>query len=93
VANPKLALLDEPFTGLDTLVKEDVAASLFAFAKDNRIAVLLVTHDLNDAVSYSQRVLVLGGRPVARVLAEVNSSDGSALETIHQLLRRHANVR
>jgi len=53
----------------------------------------LVTHDLNDAVSYSQRVLVLGGRPVARVLAEVDSSDGSALEIIHQLLRRHANGR
>jgi ABC-type nitrate/sulfonate/bicarbonate transport system ATPase subunit len=92
VANPKLALLDEPFTGLDSLVKEDVAASLFAFAKDNRIAVLLVTHDLNDAVSYSQRILVLGGRPVARVLAEVKSSDRSALETVHQLLRRQASV-
>jgi NitT/TauT family transport system ATP-binding protein len=92
VANPKLALLDEPFTGLDSLVKEDVAASLFAFAKDNGIGVLLVTHDLNDAVSYSQRVLVLGDRPVARVLAEVQTSDGSALETIRQLLRRYANV-
>jgi ABC-type nitrate/sulfonate/bicarbonate transport system ATPase subunit len=94
VANPRLALLDEPFTGLDTLVKEDVAASLFAFAKENRVGVLLVTHDLNDAVSYAQRVLVLGGRPMARVLAEVDASDNSAaVETIHQLLRGHANVR
>ncbi len=91
VGNPKLALLDEPFTGLDTLVKEDVADSLFAFAKNDRIGVLLVTHDLNDAVSFSQRVLVLGGRPVSQVLAEVVTSDSSALETIHQLLRRCAN--
>jgi ABC-type nitrate/sulfonate/bicarbonate transport system ATPase subunit len=93
VANPKLALLDEPFTGLDTLVKEDVAASLFAFAKNNRTSVLLVTHDLNDAVSFSQRVLVLGGRPIASVLAEIDTSDNSALDTIHQLLRRYANGR
>jgi NitT/TauT family transport system ATP-binding protein len=97
VASPKLALLDEPFTGLDSLVKEDVAGSLFAFAKNNRIGVLLVTHDMNDAVSYSQRVVVLGGvlggRPIARVLAEVDTSRSSALETIQQLLRRYANDR
>jgi ABC-type nitrate/sulfonate/bicarbonate transport system ATPase subunit len=93
VANPKLVLLDEPFTGLDTLVKEDVAASLFAFARSNGIGVLLVTHDLNDAISFSQRVMVLGGRPIAHVLAEVDTSEASAPETIRELLRRHANVR
>jgi len=92
VASPKLVLLDEPFTGLDTLVKEDVAESLFAFANNTRIGVVLVTHDLNDAVSFSQRIVVLGGRPLTRVLAEVSSTDPNALQTIRQLHRRYAHA-
>jgi ABC-type nitrate/sulfonate/bicarbonate transport system ATPase subunit len=92
VADPNLLLLDEPFTGLDTIVKEDVAASLFEFARRTQIGVLLVTHDLNDAIEFSDRVLVLGGSPVTRVLAEVPTNHPSALTTVRSLLREGGNV-
>jgi ABC-type nitrate/sulfonate/bicarbonate transport system ATPase subunit len=92
VAAPKLLLLDEPFTGLDTIVKEDVAASLFEFARLTQLGLLLVTHDLNDAVEFSDRVLVLGGIPVTRVLAEIPKDHPSALATIRNVLRGHINV-
>lgn len=92
VADPKLLLLDEPFTGLDTIVKEDVAESLFEFARRTQIGVLLVTHDLNDAIEFSDRVLVLGGAPVTRVLAEIPTNQPSALNTVRNLLREGGNV-
>ena len=91
VASPRLLLLDEPFTGLDTLVKEDVAQTLYEFAQNRQIPVLLVTHDLDDAVHFSERVVVLGENSPTRVLAEVHTSESNALNTVRETLRRNAH--
>lgn len=72
VAHPRVLLLDEPFTGLDSLVKAEVARYLFGFAERECIPILFVTHDLHDAVDFSDRVLVLGRHPVTEVVEESN---------------------
>ena len=81
VGQPKLLLLDEPFTGLDLLVKEDVAASVLHFASQFEIGVIFVTHDIRDAAIFCDRIVVLGGKPITRIIAEIAGKQAnSALE-------------
>ena len=90
IAKPKLLLLDEPFTGLDSLVKEDVASSIFAYAHAREIAVLLVTHDLYDAVNFTERVFVVGKQPVSEIVAEVETNAPDAGKRIRESLRANS---
>jgi ABC-type nitrate/sulfonate/bicarbonate transport system ATPase subunit len=63
-------LLDEPFGALDALTRADLQGVLAALWGEHRPTVLLVTHDLDEALLLADRVLVSGPRP-ARVTAEV----------------------
>lgn len=72
LAEPKVLLLDEPFTGLDLHVKEEIAERLFSFAETHGTSILFVTHDLYDACEYAKRVVVLSGRSPAIINAVVD---------------------
>jgi ABC-type nitrate/sulfonate/bicarbonate transport system ATPase subunit len=88
VANPRILLLDEPFTGLDTFVKEDVAEALFQFARDEGAAVLFVTHDLEDARHYAQRAVVIAAGQPSVIAGVVRSDEDRWLERIRELIGR-----
>ncbi len=68
--NPDVLLLDEPFSALDAQTKmvlqQDLAATLFEAKK----TALLITHDLVEAISLSDRVLVMSRRP-GRIVREI----------------------
>lgn len=89
LGDPGLLLLDEPFTGLDTLVKRVVASRLFSVARASGAAILFVTHDLNDAVEFSDRVVVLGGHQPVTVAGEVLSRSSDAMAQIGELMAAH----
>ncbi len=72
LAEPKVLLLDEPFTGLDLHVKEEIAERLFSFAESHGTSILFVTHDLHDACEYATRVVVLSGQLPATINAVVD---------------------
>jgi ABC-2 type transport system ATP-binding protein len=57
--DPDVLLLDEPFGGLDPVVREEVLRSVIAAVGDRPRAVLLVTHDLDVAARIADRVAVL----------------------------------
>jgi len=63
-------LLDEPFGALDALTKLDMQSWLLGVCRSLGATVLLVTHDLEEAVYLSDRVYVMGPRP-GRVVDEV----------------------
>ncbi|MDX6646608.1 MAG: putative thiamine transport system ATP-binding protein [Miltoncostaeaceae bacterium] len=63
-------LLDEPFGALDALTRTELHRSVEALWAEHRPTLLLVTHDLDEALTLADRVLVSGPRP-ARALAEV----------------------
>jgi len=63
-------LLDEPFGALDALTRTELHRSVEALWAEHRPTLLLVTHDLDEALTLADRVLVSGPRP-ARVLADV----------------------
>jgi osmoprotectant transport system ATP-binding protein len=63
--NPPLVLLDEPFAALDPLTRMDVHAQLLALQALEPRCILLVTHDMREALKLADRVVVLeGGRIV-----------------------------
>lgn len=70
VLSSELVLMDEPFANLDRMTADKIRARLIAILKENASAVLFVTHNLSEAVSLSDRVMVLSDKPT-RVKAEV----------------------
>ncbi len=67
VREPKLLLLDEPFGALDALTRIDMHRLVLSLWRTHRPAVLLVTHDVDEAVLLADRVLVLAEGRVAHV--------------------------
>ncbi len=68
--SPDLLLLDEPFSALDYQTRLEVCDDIYAIIKNEKKSAILVTHDLAEAISVGDRVLVLGHRP-ARVQADI----------------------
>lgn len=70
VANPELVLLDEAFAALDGVTRRAVQAEFLALQAELGWTVLMVTHELDDAVRLADRVVALDGPPL-RVVEEV----------------------
>jgi sulfonate transport system ATP-binding protein len=68
VAEPQLLLLDEPFGALDALTRLSMRALLLDLWRRHGFGVLLVTHDVEEAVELADKVLVLEGGRVAHTI-------------------------
>jgi NitT/TauT family transport system ATP-binding protein len=64
---PKLILMDEPFASLDAIVRARVVRDVVALVEREGISVLLVTHDLEEALSLSDEVNLLSRGPRAHI--------------------------
>lgn len=64
---PRLLLMDEPFSALDAILRMEITRDLVRLVEEEGIAVLLVTHDLEEALSLSDRIYLLSKGPRARV--------------------------
>jgi NitT/TauT family transport system ATP-binding protein len=70
IYEPRLLLMDEPFAALDARMRTLLHVDLRRTVSETGVAVLFVTHDLDEAALLSERVLVIGGAP-GRVIDEV----------------------
>jgi NitT/TauT family transport system ATP-binding protein len=68
---PDLLLLDEPFVSLDTALAARMREELLALVLKQSAATLLVTHDIEEALSIADRIFVLSGAP-GRLLADLH---------------------
>jgi NitT/TauT family transport system ATP-binding protein len=64
---PKLLLMDEPFASLDAIVRARISQEVVELVEREKIGVLLVTHDLEEAIALSDAVYLLSQGPRARV--------------------------
>ena len=89
---PDLLLLDEPFSALDYQTRLEVSDDIGGILRREKRTAVLVTHDLSEAISLGNRVIVLSGRP-ARVIASVPiafAHDKCTAEPLSPLARRNA---
>jgi NitT/TauT family transport system ATP-binding protein len=70
IADPGLLLMDEPFSALDAITRDDMNIVLLDLWDRYRKTVLFVTHSIREAVLLSDRVLVMGRAP-SRIIADV----------------------
>jgi NitT/TauT family transport system ATP-binding protein len=61
--DPEILLMDEPFSALDAQTRESLQHELLSIHAKTRKTILFVTHDLDEAVYLSDRVIVMGSRP------------------------------
>lgn len=60
VMKPKILLLDEPLSALDGVIKESIKAKIKEIARDLNLTTIIVTHDPEEALSLSDKVMILG---------------------------------
>lgn len=64
VMKPKILLLDEPLSALDGVIKESIKAKIKEIARDLNLTTIIVTHDPEEALSLSDKVMILNGGKV-----------------------------
>lgn len=63
VLHPKILLLDEPFSSLDYQTRLSVSADIGKIIRESKKTAIMVTHNLSEAISLSDRIIVLSKRP------------------------------
>jgi NitT/TauT family transport system ATP-binding protein len=77
-ANPRLLLLDEPFGALDLQIRESMQEFLYGLWRRTGLSVLLITHDIDEALLLAQQVHILAPRPgriVQSLTVELNKDN------------------
>lgn len=81
--NPELLLLDEPFSALDYQTRLSVSDDIYKIIRSTKKTAILITHDLSEAISMADRVIVLKKRPTtiaAEIPIKLTLSNRSALD-------------
>lgn len=70
---PEILLLDEAFSALDYQTRIMVTKDIYSILKNEKITTIMVTHDISEAISMSDRVIVLSKRPAkVKKIYEIN---------------------
>lgn len=64
---PKLLLLDEPFGALDALTRGNLQEQLMQICQENQVTAVMVTHDVDEAVLLSDRIVMLTNGPESKI--------------------------
>src|SRR5690606_35407686 len=70
IRDPKILLMDEPFGPLDAQTRQIMGNLLLDLWSADRKAVLFVTHDLEEAIALSDRVVIMSAGPAAKIIGE-----------------------
>jgi NitT/TauT family transport system ATP-binding protein len=83
IYEPRLLLMDEPFAALDAQMRTQLQAELLRVVQTTGVAVLFVTHDIEEAAMLADRVIVIGGSP-GHIIDDIPMSLGAKrdLETL-----------
>ncbi|APZ52864.1 ABC transporter ATP-binding protein [Salipiger abyssi] len=77
--NPEVLLLDEPFSALDAFTRRSLQRDVRAIARDLGLTLVIVTHDVSEAVRMADRVLVLDANP-----GRIAEDTGVALDEVQR---------
>ncbi len=69
---PRMLLLDEPFAQIDALTRGVIQEELVRMWQDTGITIFMVTHDVDEAILLSDRILLMSPGPEARIMEEMH---------------------
>jgi ABC-type nitrate/sulfonate/bicarbonate transport system ATPase subunit len=94
---PEVLVLDEPFGALDAITKEELQEELLAIWREHKPTVLMITHDIDEALFLSDRIVMMTNGPSATIgeIMEVPFERPRSFESIQDdprygQLRNHA---
>ncbi|MBI4779906.1 MAG: ATP-binding cassette domain-containing protein [Oscillatoriophycideae cyanobacterium NC_groundwater_1537_Pr4_S-0.65um_50_18] len=64
---PEVLIMDEPFGALDAITKEELQEELLKIWQDHRCTVLMITHDIDEALFLADRIVMMTNGPAAKV--------------------------
>jgi nitrate ABC transporter ATP-binding subunit len=64
---PQVLILDEPFGALDAITKEELQEELIKIWQENRLTILMVTHDIDEALFLADRLVMMTNGPAAKI--------------------------
>jgi nitrate/nitrite transport system ATP-binding protein len=67
ITRPKMLLMDEPFGALDALTKRKLQAQVLEIWEGHRQAVMMITHDVDEAIYMSDRIILMTNGPEAKI--------------------------
>lgn len=94
--NPEILIMDEPFASVDALTRSELEDLILRLQRQSQLAVVLITHDIDESVYLSDRILVLGGRP-ASIMREFaidlgEERDQLTTKSRHEFTQHRADV-
>ena len=81
---PDVLVLDEPFGALDAITKEELQEELLAIWRENKPTVLMITHDIDEALFLADRIVMMTNGPSATI--------GEIVDVPFQRPRRYADI-
>ena len=78
ILSPDILLMDEPFSALDVQTRQLMENELLALWAEDRKSVLFITHDLEEAIALSDRVVVLSAGPGTRPIGDFTDRPAAA---------------
>ena len=82
ISDPEILLLDEPFSALDIGLRRRMQSLLRKIWSETRKTMVMVTHNVEEAITVGHRVVVLGGRP-ARVILDADTRGPTLKDRYH----------
>jgi ABC-type nitrate/sulfonate/bicarbonate transport system ATPase subunit len=64
---PQVLILDEPFGALDPITREELQEELLKIWSDHQVTVLMITHDIDEALFLGDRLVMMTNGPAARI--------------------------
>lgn len=89
-AKPQLLLLDEPYSHLDQPLKFQIRKSLWNWAKKNNTTVILTTHDVNDALGFSDKIIIIRNGQILQMDSPENLRNNPVNEYVASLLGEYS---
>jgi NitT/TauT family transport system ATP-binding protein len=95
--DPDIILMDEPFSALDIQTRQLMENEVLALWTSKKKAVLFITHDLDEAIAMSDRVVILSAGPASRPIGEFvidmpRPRDVAEIKTSPRFIELHAAI-
>ena len=97
VMKPKILLLDEPLSALDGVIKESIKEKIKQIARDYRLTTIIVTHDPEEALTLSDKVLIVNEGEISQYgkpeeIVETPGNDFVKEFILNQLIIKRNNI-